>query len=118
MGRAHARRRSERVALGFDAGIWSEVERRDRAAGHGVITVLGGHGALVKVLESNDQFAVGRSMTLRFQLPGSSDVIRCGCVVRSHVSKYDIGVEFTLMRANHRIRLAEIIAGRRLVAAA
>lgn len=111
-------RRSERVDLGFEDGIWSEVKQSATDSAHAVIIALGAHGALLKILESNDQFAVGRSMSLRFPLPGTADHIRCGCVVRDHVSKYDIGVEFILIRPAHRERLTEAISYLRLVAAA
>ena len=111
-------RQSERVALGFDEGIWSEINQTDAERSHGVITVLGARGALVKVLETNDRFAVGSSLSLRFQLPGTTDYIRCGCVVRNQISNYDIGVEFTLISATHREQLAQTIGYWRFVAAA
>ena len=59
----------------------------------------------------------GTGCGTRFQLPGTSDHIRCGCVVRDHVSDYDIGVEFTLMAAGHREHLSRVIAYWSLVAA-
>lgn len=88
----------------------------DRA--HGVIAVLGTRGALMKRLEPNTRYAIVNSLTLRFQLPGASDSIRCSSVVHNHASGYDIGIEFPLMTAAQRERLAQATALRCLVAAA
>ncbi len=117
MDDARIARESARIELSFDEGIWSDVKRADADRTHGVITVLGERGARVKVLEPNARFKIGSAVSLRFQLPGASDHIRCGCVVRDHVSDYDIGVEFTLMAAGHREQLSRVIAYWSLVAA-
>ena len=111
-------RENERVELGFNDGIWSDVKRAGADREHAVITVIGAQGACVKVLETNDHFAIGSSISLRFQLPGVSDYVSCGCLVRSHVASYDIGVEFTLMSVTGRAQLAKAVTYCRLLAAA
>lgn len=116
--RGDERRRADRADIGLDDGIWSEVHRSDQSSSHAVVTVLGVHGALLRVLEASDHFPVGSSLRLRFQPPGVSEPVHCGCVVRNHVAAFDVGVEFVLIRPHHRRRVADAVVQWRLGVAA
>ena len=98
-------RKYPRVGLGGDNVIWSEVWQGQIGLSTpvaGVVTVLGAGGAFLEVSES---FDVGSHVGLRFNLPGTTDEIVCGGVVKDNVPGRGIGVEFTQLAPIDRERL-------------
>lgn len=98
-------RKYPRVGLGVDTAIWSEVWQGQIGLSSpvgGVVTVLGAGGAFLEVSEA---FEVGSPVGLRFRLPGTSDEIVCGGIVKDYVPGRGIGVEFTQLAPIDRERL-------------
>ncbi len=68
------------------------------------MTVLGAGGACVEVGEAIE---IGTPLSLSFTLPGTTEEIHCGGVVRNKVSENGLGIEFFFMAPDDRERLAK-----------
>ena len=98
-------RKYPRVGLGVDSAILSEVWQGQIGLSTpvgGVVTVLSAGGAFLEVSES---FDLGSFVGLRFTLPGASEEIVCGGIVKDYVPGQGIGVEFTQLAEIDRQRL-------------
>ena len=103
-------RRHLRVRLG-EEGFVSKVSPDGTTSVQGTVTVLGAGGACVEVGEA---IAIGTPLSLSFTLPGTTDEIRCGGVVRNKVSENNLGIEFFFMTPEDRDRLAKSVMERHL----
>lgn len=98
-------RRHLRVRLG-DEGLVSKVSPDGTNWVQGTVTVLGARGACVTLHEA---IPIGTPLSLSFTLPGSTEEIHCGGVVRNQVSENDLGIEFFFMAPEDRDRLADTV---------
>lgn len=103
-------RRHLRVQLGTE-GCDSTVSPDGTTSVQGTVTVLGAGGACVEVSEA---IAIGTPLSLSFTLPGTTEEIRCGGVVRNKVSENGLGIEFFFMAPEDRDRLANAVMERHL----
>ncbi len=105
-------RRHVRVQLGADSAFSSEIWPDGTTPVQGTIRVLGTGGACIEVSEA---IAVGCPLSLSFTLPGTTEQIVCGAVVRSKLAGNELGIEFFLMTPGDRNRLKSAVMQRRLL---
>ncbi len=99
----HERRKYVRITLMLDVWLGNEgvYTRNDEQ-----ISMLGVGGAFI---ETNTYFPLKSTLVMRFRLYESEDFITCQAIVRNYEGGKGMGVEFTDLTKEERVRIRQFI---------